>query len=89
MTSEEQLGPALGRIPSGLFIVTVGSQGRETGYLGSFVQQISLNPPLISAAIAPGRYSYDLLMEAEYFALHILEKRPIPIFKTLRKGFWP
>ena len=49
---------ALGRIPSGLFIVTWREAARDRGMLASWVMQAGFSPPMISIAVAPGR---DLL----------------------------
>jgi flavin reductase (DIM6/NTAB) family NADH-FMN oxidoreductase RutF len=46
---------ALGRIPSGLFILTARRGTLETGMLASWVQQCSFDPPLVMAAIRRGR----------------------------------
>ncbi len=40
------IAQVLGRIPSGIFVLTVGDDtGRETGMLASWVQQASFDPP--------------------------------------------
>ena len=52
---DKELGSALGRIPSGLFILTVGQGEAETGMLASWVQQCSFDPPRVSVAIQPQR----------------------------------
>ncbi len=49
---------ALGRIPSGLFIVTWQHEGRDRGMLASWVMQAGFDPPAVSLAVASGR---DLL----------------------------
>ncbi len=38
-TASDSLAAALGRIPSGLFVLTAGSGATETGMLASWVQQ--------------------------------------------------
>src|SRR5258706_383723 len=54
----QELALALGRVPSGLFILTVCDGQRETGMLASWVQQCSFEPPQVSVAVKHGR---DLL----------------------------
>ena len=58
---DKQLAGALGRIPSGIFVLTVGRDNVETGMLASWVQQCSFQPPLLSVAIQPGRDIANLL----------------------------
>lgn len=55
---DESLASALGRIPSGLFVVTWQDAGRDRGMLASWVMQAGFAPPAITIAVAPGR---DLL----------------------------
>ncbi|MEI6240636.1 MAG: flavin reductase family protein [Planctomycetia bacterium] len=55
---EAEIPTALGRIPSGLFIVTWREAARDRGMLASWVMQAGFSPPMISLAVAPGR---DLL----------------------------
>ena len=55
-TSMEAIGPALGRVSSGLFIVTTRDEaGAPLGFLGSFVQQVALSPPTVCVAIGADR----------------------------------
>ena len=49
------LAQALGRIPSGLFVLTVRNGAKETGMLASWVQQCSFDPPRLTIAIRQGR----------------------------------
>ena len=58
------LSAALGRIPSGLFILTVRHGSKETGMLASWVQQCSFDPPRLTMAIRKGRDVLDWLTEA-------------------------
>ena len=51
----QELAAALGRVPSGLFVLTAKHGRRETGMLASWVQQCSFDPPQVSAAVRKGR----------------------------------
>jgi flavin reductase (DIM6/NTAB) family NADH-FMN oxidoreductase RutF len=46
---------ALGRIPSGLFVLTARAGDRETGMLASWVQQCGFDPPAVSVALGKSR----------------------------------
>jgi flavin reductase (DIM6/NTAB) family NADH-FMN oxidoreductase RutF len=63
---------ALGRIPSGLFIVTwrVGDQDRPM--LASGVMQAGFAPPLVSVAVATGRDLLAALRDGQPFAVSVL-----------------
>ena len=57
----DALAAALGRIPSGLFVLTATSGGAETGMLASWVQQCSFDPPQVTVAVNKERDVLDAL----------------------------
>ena len=81
------LASALGRIPSGLFILTVAQGGVETGMLASWVQQCSFDPPQVSVAIRPGREIVSLLGEGATFTLNLLEASQTDMIVHFGRGF--
>jgi flavin reductase (DIM6/NTAB) family NADH-FMN oxidoreductase RutF len=89
MTHDQSLAAALGRVPSGLFILTVGHGGQETGMLASWVQQCSFEPPQISVAAKPGRFAADLLTDKAAFVVNILAAGQNDLLKHFGKGFGP
>ena len=80
---------ALGRVPSGLFVVTARSGEQETGMLASWVQQCSFDPPQISLAVKPGRHASDLLTAKAAFVVNILAAGQTDLLKHFGKGFGP
>ncbi|MGH7200022.1 MAG: flavin reductase family protein, partial [Planctomycetaceae bacterium] len=65
-----QIGPVLGRTPSGVFILSVSDgDGRETGMLASWVQQAAFDPPMLTVAVNRARYLHDWLSRAPRMAL--------------------
>lgn len=72
--SRDVLGAVLGRIPSGLFILTAACEDRRAGMLVSFVQQICFEPPTIALAIGKGRAIMPLISESRRFGLCQLAK---------------
>ena len=81
------LAAALGRIPSGIFIITAAHAGRETGMLGSWVQQCSFQPPLVSFAVQPGREIVKLLEPGAAVTVNILEASQTDMVAHFGKGF--
>jgi flavin reductase (DIM6/NTAB) family NADH-FMN oxidoreductase RutF len=73
------LARALGKIPSGLFVVTTLQGDRPAGFLGSFVMQAGFEPPTISVAIGLDRPHLVDIRKTRRFALSILgaEGRPL------------
>ena len=65
----ETVGLAMGRIPSGRFVLTAASGDKRVGILVSFVQQACLNPPMVTVAIAKGRAIMPLISESRQFGL--------------------
>lgn len=85
--SAEPMAAALGRIPSGLFVLTVKRDDIETGMLASWVQQCSFNPPLLSLAINPKRDIAGLLTSDSLFTLNILEDTQTDMIVHFGRGF--
>ncbi|MFO0865453.1 MAG: flavin reductase family protein [Gemmataceae bacterium] len=86
---DKQLASALGRVPSGIFVLTVSAGGTETGMLASWVQQCSFRPPRVSVGIQPSRDVAKLLTPGTEFVLNILESSQTDMVAHFGKGFAP
>src|SRR5687768_13076480 len=64
------LGQALGRVPSGLYILTARHDGKATGMLASWVQQAGFDPPMVTVAVNRDRYVGDWITRSGRFALN-------------------
>ena len=90
MTANErhkQMTAALGRIPSGLFVLTVRHGEAETGMLASWVQQCSFEPPQISIALKSDRPVWAWLSDGAPFTLNILDDSQTDIVGHFGRGF--
>lgn len=85
--AQKQLAAALGRIPSGLFVLTAQAEGQETGMLASWVQQCSFEPPLLSVAIHRDRDVANLLKKGAAFTLNILDESQTDMIVHFGRGF--
>jgi flavin reductase (DIM6/NTAB) family NADH-FMN oxidoreductase RutF len=85
--AHRQLAAALGRIPSGLFILTARRGDAETGMLTSWVQQCGFEPPLISVALKRDRPILAWLTEAAAFTLNILDDSQTDMIAHFGRGF--
>ena len=83
----KQLQAALGRIVSGMFVITARREPGETGMLASWVQQCSFQPPQLSVAIQRGREIADLLGTNSAFTLNILEESQTDMIVHFGRGF--
>ena len=87
--SRSQLEQALGAIPSGLFILTIGTGTRATGMLASWVMQAGFEPPSLTVAINQSRYVADWLTAQQPFNLNLVGEGQTGLLKHFGKGFEP
>ncbi len=80
---------ALGRVPSGLFVLSLTTAGRETGMLASWVQQCSFTPPRVSAAVAKERWVLPELTDGTAFVVNVLGEGEKKLVAHFGKGFGP
>jgi flavin reductase (DIM6/NTAB) family NADH-FMN oxidoreductase RutF len=83
----QQLGAALGRVASGLFILTVRRAAAETGMLASWVQQCSLEPPQISMALKRDRPISAWLAVGSTIVINILDDDDTDMVAHFGRGF--
>lgn len=78
---------AMGRIPSGLFILTLQQMERATGLLVSWVQQCAFVPPLLTIGLRKGRYHSLWLKASAAATLHILGEEHKALVRHFAQGF--
>jgi flavin reductase (DIM6/NTAB) family NADH-FMN oxidoreductase RutF len=83
------MAAALGRIPSGIFVLTARHGQQETGILTSWVQQCGFAPPLVSVGIRADRYIADWLVDGASFTLNVLDDTQTDMIVHFGKGFQP
>jgi flavin reductase (DIM6/NTAB) family NADH-FMN oxidoreductase RutF len=66
------LAHALGRVPSGLFVVSTTLGEDPVGFVGSFVQQVGFAPPTVMVAVATGRDHLAGMRASGRFAVSVL-----------------
>jgi len=64
----------IGRMTYGIYLLTSAHREEINGMIASWVSLISYDPPMISAAVHPNRYSHRLIKQSGCFGLHILFK---------------
>lgn len=80
---------AVGRIPSGLFIIAGKHGDKIDGFLGSFIQQASMQPLLLSMAVKPGRPVYDAIKSGAVYTVNIVGDHDKSFLKHFWKGYDP
>ena len=83
--TRQQLGKALGRLASGVFVVTVESSGKRDGMLATFINQVAFDPPSIAAAVNKQRDILQMLAVNAAFTVNVLSSKNMNIFKAFAK----
>ncbi|MEM8946149.1 MAG: flavin reductase family protein [Planctomycetota bacterium] len=87
MTDESDPLAAMGRVASGIYILTVSSGGQSTGMLASWVMQAGFEPPMLSVAVKKGRYVEDWLTDGHAFVVNIVAEKQFDLLKHFGSGF--
>ncbi|CAN5903012.1 hypothetical protein BH23PLA1_BH23PLA1_11940 [soil metagenome] len=85
----DPLALALGRVPSGLYILTARHNGQATGMLASWVQQAGFDPPLLTLALHRERYLGDWIVASGRFALSQIAAGQKRLLRHFARGFPP
>jgi len=72
-TDLSPLARALGRVPTGLYIVSTRDGDRPLGFVGSFVMQVGIDPPTVCVAVGKGRDHLAAMRASGRFGLSILD----------------
>jgi flavin reductase (DIM6/NTAB) family NADH-FMN oxidoreductase RutF len=84
------VGKALGRIPSGVFILTTEHEGEPLAMMASWVQQVAFQPPSVSVAIAKERPAHAALNKpGRTFALSVVPEGDTSLMKKYARGVPP
>ena len=76
----------LGKMATGIYILTVSHKEEINGMIISWVSCISYQPPLVMVAIHPNRYSHHLVEESGCFALHVLAQGQTDLLENFRQS---
>jgi len=81
------LAPILGRVPSGLYVVTARHGDHETGMLASWVMQAGFEPPMLTIAVGRGRYVSEWLTSDAPFVVNVLAADQRRMLGHFGRGF--
>ena len=86
-THNESLGAALGRLPSGVFVVTAKHKDTHEpiGMMSSWVAQAGFKPVAISVAVHPDREIYPVIKESGQFCLNVLSTENMDLLRAFSK----
>jgi 3-hydroxy-9,10-secoandrosta-1,3,5(10)-triene-9,17-dione monooxygenase reductase component len=83
------VGRALGRVPSGVYIMTARHDGQSAAMMVSWVQQASFNPPAISVALQKDRPIRQMVRASGKFALAVIGEGDSALMKKYARGVPP
>ena len=81
MKNKKQMGKALGKVASGLYVVTTKCEDKEDAVLASWVNQCSFEPPAVTIALATLRSARLLVEASEAFIVNVLPKEDMALLK--------
>lgn len=85
INKSEVLGQALGRIASGVYIVTIKENNEDQGLLATWICQGAFSPPTIVLAVNKERPILPLLQPGKTFTVNVISKKNMDIFKAFAK----
>ena len=80
------IAKALGRIPSGVSILTTHHDGRDAAMLASWVQQASFEPLAVTIAVAKSRPILAIIHASRLLALSIVPESDTALMKRYARG---
>lgn len=81
---KEKLGPAIGKIASGVYIVTTAKGGND-GMLATWIAQAGFEPPSLVVSVNKQRDLLKALEVGDKFTVNVLSKANMDIFKAFAK----
>lgn len=90
VADRDVLGAVLGRVPSGVFVLTAtDGAGQRTGMLASWVQQAAFAPPVVSVAVNRSRHFLPWLERNPRVALNLVGAGQTKFLRHFGAGFGP
>ena len=83
------IGAALAKIPSGIFILTARHGEKRSGMLASWIMQASFEPPMITTAVRKDRFLADWLAAGASIAVNVLSDDEKSMISHFGRGFRP
>lgn len=89
VSAEERIAAAVGKIPSGLSILTAADGERSTAMLASWIQQASFEPLMVTVCVKKDRPIESLIDASSRFVLNIVGSEAKSLLKHFGRGFAP
>jgi len=82
---KDAIGAAIGRIPSGVYIITAKRGDQKIGMMGSWVAQAGFEPPCVSVAVQPERELYSAIEQSGQFSINVLSNENMNLMKAFSR----
>ena len=89
MSNQELIGTAIGKIPSGVGVLTSKHGEEESAMLASWFQQAAFEPPMITIAVNKERPIVPLIEASKKFCLSLFHTNQKDLFAHFARGFEP
>lgn len=89
MDSREEIGRALGKIPSGVGVLTSRVETKDSAMLASWFQQVAFEPPMIAVSVNKKRPILTDIQKSKKFALNLFHTNQKELFSHFARGFEP
>lgn len=89
MENREEIGKALGKIPSGVGVLTAKNLAEESAMLASWFQQVAFEPPMVAVAVNKTRPILAIIQSSKSFTLNLFHTNQKELFAHFAKGFEP
>jgi flavin reductase (DIM6/NTAB) family NADH-FMN oxidoreductase RutF len=83
---KHSIGKALGKVPSGVYILTASHAGQSAAMMVSWAQQAAFSPPAVTIAMAKDRFVRKMIDAGGTFALSVLAKSDNALMKKYARG---
>jgi flavin reductase (DIM6/NTAB) family NADH-FMN oxidoreductase RutF len=83
------VGKALGRLPSGVYIMTARNGRDVAAMMASWVQQAAFHPPAVSVAMQKDRPMRQMVRSSGRFALAVVGEGDTSLMKKYARGIPP
>lgn len=84
-SNKDAIGAAIGRMPSGVYIITSRTRSEKVGMMASWVMQAGFEPPMITVALNPERELYKNVLETRRFSVNVLSVENTTLMKVFSK----
>jgi flavin reductase (DIM6/NTAB) family NADH-FMN oxidoreductase RutF len=86
---DPHLGKAIGKIPSGVYILAARHDDKSAAMMVSWAQQAAFEPLSLTVALAKDRPAYPLIRDGKLFTLSVLPQDDTSLMRRYARGVKP